>query len=55
MKKQRICLKCQNEFPSTHIGNRICVACRNNTRAVYEKAPLTVVKDSDEDDRLKDY
>ena len=25
----RTCLKCQNDFPSTWIGNRICEKCKS--------------------------
>lgn len=27
--KQRKCLKCQQQFPSKSIGNRICYSCKS--------------------------
>ena len=30
----RTCLRCQNQFPSTGAGNRICAKCTENTPRV---------------------
>lgn len=37
MKKQRICLKCQRVFDSSHIGNRICPECHARNSHIIQK------------------